>query len=77
MFSGVITNLLNIILNYLFIYGTFGMPRMGLAGAGLASSLATRFPYHSGSCGLEKLLSFFDKLLFERQQIPHKQWLER
>lgn len=43
MFSGAITNLLNIFFNYLFIYGTLGMPRMGLAGAGLASSLATLF----------------------------------
>lgn len=41
MFSGVFTNLLNIIFNYLLIYGTFGFPRMGLAGAGLASTLAT------------------------------------
>ncbi|GBD86708.1 multidrug resistance protein MdtK [bacterium BMS3Abin03] len=41
MFSGVITNLLNIIFNYMFIYGAFGFPRMGLAGAGLGSTLAT------------------------------------
>ena len=45
MFSGVITNLLNIILNAVFIYGNFGAPRMGLAGAGLASSLATMFDF--------------------------------
>lgn len=43
MFSGVITNLLNVIFNYLFIYGAFGFPRMGLAGAGLGSTLATAF----------------------------------
>jgi putative MATE family efflux protein len=43
MFSGVITNLLNIIFNYLFIYGEFGFPKMGLAGAGLGSTLATTF----------------------------------
>jgi len=41
MFSGVITNVLNIIFNYIFIYGEFGAPRMGLAGAGLGSTLAT------------------------------------
>jgi multidrug resistance protein, MATE family len=35
------TNILNIIFNYLLIYGTFGFPRMGLAGAGLGSTLAT------------------------------------
>ncbi len=43
MFSGAITNLLNVIFNYMFIYGTFGLPRMGLAGAGLGSTLATLF----------------------------------
>ncbi|NWG27943.1 MAG: MATE family efflux transporter [Ignavibacteriaceae bacterium] len=43
MFSGAITNLLNIIFNYMFIYGAFGLPRMGLAGAGLGSTLATMF----------------------------------
>ena len=43
MFSGVITNFLNVIFNYTFIYGEFGAPRMGLAGAGLGSTLATLF----------------------------------
>jgi MATE family multidrug resistance protein len=43
MFSGVITNFLNVIFNYIFIYGEFGLPRMGLAGAGLGSTLATMF----------------------------------
>lgn len=41
MYSGIITNLLNVILNYIFIYGAFGIEPMGLAGAGLGSSLAT------------------------------------
>lgn len=43
MVSGLLVNLLNIILNYIFIYGEFGAPEMGLAGAGLGSSLATLF----------------------------------
>jgi len=43
MISGIVTNLLNIIFNYIFIYGTLGFPRMGLAGAGLGSTLATSF----------------------------------
>ncbi|MCU0331910.1 MAG: MATE family efflux transporter [Ignavibacteriaceae bacterium] len=43
MFSGAITNILNIIFNYLFIYGELGFPKMGLAGAGLGSTLATLF----------------------------------
>jgi multidrug resistance protein, MATE family len=45
MFSGVMTNFLNIILNYLLIYGSLGFPQMGVAGAGLASSLATLFDF--------------------------------
>lgn len=43
MFSGVITNVLNMIFNYILIYGEFGFPKMGLAGAGLGSTLATIF----------------------------------
>lgn len=43
MYSGVLTNFLNIILNYIFIYGAFGIEGMGLAGAGLGSTLATIF----------------------------------
>jgi len=43
MFSGVLTNLLNIIFNYALIYGNFGMPRMGVAGSGLGSTIATAF----------------------------------
>jgi putative MATE family efflux protein len=45
MVSGIVTNLLNIFFNALFIYGNLGMPRMGLAGAGLASSFATLFDF--------------------------------
>ena len=43
MFSGVITNILNMFFNYTLIYGYFGFPKMGLAGAGLGSTLATLF----------------------------------
>jgi putative efflux protein, MATE family len=46
MFSGGITNVLNIIFNYFLIYGSFGIvPKMGLAGAGLGSTLATTFDF--------------------------------
>ncbi len=41
MYSAILINFLNIIFNYLFIYGAFGMPGMGLAGSGLGSTLAT------------------------------------
>ena len=46
MISGVITNILNIVFNYFLIYGSFGLvPKMGLAGAGLGSTLATSFDF--------------------------------
>jgi putative MATE family efflux protein len=46
MFSGVITNVLNIVFNFFLIYGSFGVvPKMGLAGAGLGSTLATTFDF--------------------------------
>jgi putative MATE family efflux protein len=45
MFSGIITNVLNIFFNSLLIYGNWGFPRMGLAGAALGSSLATSFDF--------------------------------
>ncbi len=41
MYSGIMINLLNILFNYVFIYGAFGVEGMGLAGAGLGSTLAT------------------------------------
>ena len=41
MISGILTNFFNVIFNYILIYGSFGLPRMGLAGAGLGSTLAT------------------------------------
>ena len=43
MFSGVLTNLLNILFNYMFIYGKFGAQEMGVAGSGLGSTFATAF----------------------------------
>lgn len=41
MISAIIINLLNILFNYMFIFGKLGAPEMGIAGASLGSSLAT------------------------------------
>lgn len=40
MYSAIITNLSNIIFNYLLIFGKLGFPRMGLAGAGCAYAVS-------------------------------------
>jgi MATE family multidrug resistance protein len=36
----VVTNSLNVLLNWIFIFGKFGVPAMGIAGAGLATLLS-------------------------------------
>lgn len=41
MVSAVITNIVNLFFSYIFIFGKFGIPPLGLAGAGLSSSIAT------------------------------------
>ena len=40
IFNTIVLALVNISLNYLLIYGKWGFPEMGIAGAGLASSIA-------------------------------------
>lgn len=41
MISGIILNVVNIFLNWVFIYGNLGAPKLGLTGAALASAIAT------------------------------------
>jgi len=43
MMSLIAIHVINVILNYLFIYGHFGFPAMGTDGAALASAIATVF----------------------------------
>ena len=40
LYVGVVSNLFNIFLNWVLIYGNLGFPAMGVAGAGIASSVA-------------------------------------
>jgi MATE family multidrug resistance protein len=40
MYSAIIINGSNILFNYLLIFGSFGFPRMGLAGAGASSAMS-------------------------------------
>jgi putative MATE family efflux protein len=40
MYSAIIINLSNIVLNYLLVFGAFGFPAMGLTGAGCSSAIS-------------------------------------
>lgn len=40
LYAGMISMLLNVIFNYIFIFGKFGMPRLGLLGAGIGTLLS-------------------------------------
>ncbi len=40
MYATVIANVLNIILNYLLIFGSFGFPKMGIVGAGIGTLIS-------------------------------------
>jgi putative MATE family efflux protein len=43
LFVGIVANVLNVFLNWVLIYGKLGAPPLGVAGAGIASSLAMAF----------------------------------
>ena len=43
LYVGVVANAINIFLNWVLIYGNLGAPALGVAGAGIASSLAMVF----------------------------------
>lgn len=43
LWIGIIANVLNVFLNWVLIYGHLGAPALGVAGAGIASSLAMLF----------------------------------
>jgi len=40
MITGIVSNILNIILDYILIFGKFGFPKMGIEGAALASVIS-------------------------------------
>lgn len=48
MIFSLIMNLINVVLNYVLIYGKFGMPRMGVSGAAIATVISKAFSCVAG-----------------------------
>jgi multidrug resistance protein, MATE family len=81
MSSLILMNVSNIIFNYIFIFGHFGSPAMGVGGAGLASLLATAlgtsYYFFLGFRDLKKLgflktrLNFAHTITLAKQTIPN------
>lgn len=67
MYAVITSNVINIILNYMLIYGKWGFPAMGAAGAGLATFISRVFlpvmlaSYFLYSKSLRRYLQFFDR----------------
>lgn len=66
MYSSVLALLLNILLNYTFIFGNFGAPKMGVLGCGLASAISMWLVFFYLSCYIfmnprYKKLKIFEK----------------
>lgn len=62
VYDTIILIVVNIFLNYVFIYGKFGMEPMGIAGAGLASTLAE----------VAAFFAFFIYMIFDKTNHPYK-----
>ncbi|NND07326.1 MAG: MATE family efflux transporter [Saprospiraceae bacterium] len=71
MYDTIVLIVVNIGLNYSLIYGKWGMPEMGIAGAGLASTLA-----ELAALIVFAIYMFFDKRLrpFRLLKIPKVDW---
>ena len=71
MYDTIVLISVNIFFNYSLIYGRLGMPEMGIAGAGLASTLA-----EVAALIVFSFYMFFDKLLkpYRLLKIPKFEW---
>lgn len=62
VFDTLLLGIVNIVLNYGLIFGDFGLPRMGIAGAGLASTIAEVVAF----------IAFVTYMLWDKKMRPFK-----
>lgn len=73
----IIANLVNILFNYLLIYGKFGFPELGIAGAGIATLLSRILmpvlflAYYLRNSSYRRFLCFFKKGAVQRDKVLH------
>ncbi len=71
----IVSNVVNVIFNYLLIYGKFGFPEMGAAGAGLATLISRimtpvlLIAYFAWHQSFRRYLSFYSAGNFSRRRI--------
>jgi len=62
VYDAILLILVNVLLNYLLIFGNWGFPEMGIAGAGLASTIAEYIA----------IIAFFLYMLFDKRNVRYK-----
>ncbi len=72
MVSAIVMNIANVIFCIMFIFGNWGAPRMGMAGAGVAAFIATWI-----GLGIMVLWAVFPKYLELYQPFRMKKWSKR
>ena len=62
IYDALLLIVVNIVLNYILIFGKFGFPEMGIAGAGLASTIAEYVA----------IIAFFIYMLYDKKNVHYK-----
>ena len=76
MLYNLLANLLNVIGNYLLIYGKFGFPEMGVQGAAISTTLS-RWVAFALALGVLFVGNHPLRMGFTLDFLPRKQWLKR